>query len=357
MRLPPLGCATVALGLLVAAQPVAAADVDFASKTIRVVINFTAGGPSDVFMRFFQPWLEKKVPGRPTIIVENRVGAGGRVGANYVYNVAKPDGLTIGFLTAAASQGMLGDPKVKFDPVKFRWLGAVSQTQVMLARKELGIKAPKDLLKPGRPLVMGGTGLNGINDLNSALFLRMIGAKYKHVVGYRGQAEVMQALRRGEVNLADAGITAYLPNRASWDAEGLFAAILQRGVLGADGTFHRHPTLPALPTMAEAIAAIRPAAMKTPQFAAFRALVGTYNVQFALVLPPGTDAAITDTLAKAVAATFNDPDARRSAIKRFKVDYDFSDGPTAQRYVEQLFKGYNADPAIARVVQALLKSG
>lgn len=357
MRLALPGCAAIALGLVVATQPVAAADVDFAGKTIRVVINFTAGGPSDVFMRFFQPWLEKKVPGQPTIIVENRVGAGGRVGANYIYNVAKPDGLTVGFLTAAASQGMLGDPKVKFDPVRFRWLGAVSQTQVMLGRKELRIKTAKELLQPARPLVMGGTGLNGINDLNSALFLRMIGAKYKHVVGYRGQAEVMQALRRGEVNLADAGITAYLPNRASWNAEGLFAAFLQRGVLGADGTFHRHATLAVLPTMAEAIATIRPAAMKTPEYAAFRALVGSYNVQFALVLPPGADKAVGDTLARAVAATFNDPDARRSAVKRFKVDYDFSDGPTAQRYVAQLFKDYNADPAIAKVVQALLKSG
>jgi tripartite-type tricarboxylate transporter receptor subunit TctC len=204
---------------------------------------------------------------------------------------------------------------------------------------------------------MGGTGLNGINDLNSALFLRMIGARYKHVVGYRGQAEVMQALRRNEVNLADAGITAYLPNRASWEAEGLFTAILQRGVLGDDGAFHRHAILPKLPTMAEAVAAIRPAAMKTPEFAAFRALVGTYNVQFALVLPPGADKAVHDTLARAVAETFRDPDARRSAIKRFKVDYDFSDGPTAQRHVERLFEGYNADPAIAKVVQALLKSG
>ena len=357
MGTTPLRSAGVALALLFAATPAAADDVDFAGKTIRVVINFTAGGPSDVFMRFFQPWLDKKVPGQPTIIVENRTGAGGRIGANYVYNVAKPDGLTIGFLTAAASQGMLGDSKVKFDAAKFRWLGAVSQTQVLLARKELGVAGPQGLLKPARPLVMGGTGLNGINDLNTALFLRMIGATYKHVVGYRGQAEVMQALRRNEVNLADAGITAYLPNRESWQAEGLFAPILQRGVFAADGKFHRHATMPDIPTMAEAIAALRPAAMQTPQFGAFRALVGTYNVQFALVLPPGTGKDVVDTLAKAVSATFRDPEAKRKAIARFKVDYDFSDGPSAQAYVERLFEVYNADPAIAKVVQELLKSG
>ena len=346
-----------AASVLIAAAaqaPAHAADVSFAGKSIHLVVNFTAGGPSDIFARHYQPHFERHIPGKPTIVVENRVGASGIIGANYIYNIAKPDGLTIGSLTAVAFHNIVPRPNAKFDVTKFRWLGAVPQTQVILVTADLGVKAPRDLLKPAKPLVYGNTGINA-NYLNTRLFLDMIGASYKLVSGYRGQSQIIQALRQGEVNITDLGISGYQPNRDSYAREGLFGPVLQRGVLGSDGAFHRHPSLPELPTMAEAIAAINPAAAKTPQYGAMRALVGTYGIQFAFVLPPATPKAIVDTLAKGFAATFRDPEVARSTKARFKVDYEFVDGPSSQAYVERLFADFSADPQVAAVIQGMSK--
>jgi tripartite-type tricarboxylate transporter receptor subunit TctC len=89
------------------------------------------------------------------VIVENRTGAGGRVGANFIYNAAPKDGTTIGFLVALASSDIIGGKQVKYEAPKFRWLGAVPQTQVLLATKELGVTDPAGLLKPAQPVVYG----------------------------------------------------------------------------------------------------------------------------------------------------------------------------------------------------------
>lgn len=71
----------------------AASAQNFEGKTIRMVINFGAGGPLDAFFRPFIPYFEEILPGRPTIIMEHRPGATGRIGSTYLYNIAKPDGL------------------------------------------------------------------------------------------------------------------------------------------------------------------------------------------------------------------------------------------------------------------------
>lgn len=326
----------------------------FAGKTVRIVVNFAAGGPADTFIRHFVPYLGARIPGNPTIVVENRTGAAGRVGSNYIYNAAPADGTTIGFLVAVASQEMIGGPTVKFETAKFRWLGAIPQSQVLLAHKSLGVASPSRLREPANDIVYGATGASSINGLNTRLFLDLIGVTYKHVTGYRGQAGTIQALRQGEVNLTDAGIAIFLPNRTTWKNEGLFVPIIQRGVLQGDGTFRRHSAMPGLPTMPEVIAELAPAKLDSPEFRAFRALVGTYGVQFPLVLPPAASHEIVSVLARAVSETFNDAEAKRSAVERFKFAYDFVGASEAQEFVEKLFADYRADPRVPKAVQDLI---
>ena len=68
----------------------------YEGKTIRMVVGFSAGGGSDVYSRALARHLPKHIPGNPTIIVQNMVGAGSLISANHLYKVSKPDGLTIG---------------------------------------------------------------------------------------------------------------------------------------------------------------------------------------------------------------------------------------------------------------------
>src|SRR5439155_22626944 len=85
-----------AAGALALLAPVTAQDAFYKGKVIRIVVGFTAGGGFDTYSRTIARHMGRHVPGNPTIVVENMPGAGSLISANYLYKIAKPDGLTIG---------------------------------------------------------------------------------------------------------------------------------------------------------------------------------------------------------------------------------------------------------------------
>ena len=94
-------------------------------KVIRIIVGFSAGGGFDTYARSLSRYMGKYIPGNPTIIVENMPGAGSLISANYIYRVAKADGLTIGAFNGNQILGQLvGGQGVSFDPRKMEWLGA-----------------------------------------------------------------------------------------------------------------------------------------------------------------------------------------------------------------------------------------
>jgi tripartite-type tricarboxylate transporter receptor subunit TctC len=304
--------------------------------------------------RQFAPFIAKHTPGRPTVIVENRAGAGGIVGANTIFNATKPDGLTIGYLVGITTPGLIGGDNIRFDPAKFRWLGAVSNTHVLLARKDLKVSAPRDLLMPAMPLVFASTGASATATIAGRLFFNMIGANYKVVAGFRGQADTLLALARGEVNLDTGGLTAYVANRDAIRQYGIYEAIVQRGELNPDGTFRRNRLIPEIPTMIEAIQDIRPEMLKSVEFSANRSIVGAFAVHIGFVLPPGTDDAIVATLRGAIADALNDPEARALLADKLKTEYDFIDGESSERIVARLRLEFQSDPRIAQEITRLI---
>lgn len=334
----------------------ATAQTTFEGQTIRIAVNATSGGPSDLLTRQLAPFLTKLIPGKPSIIVENRPGAGGAVGANYIYGQAKPDGQTIGFLTGVLIQGLIGGDNIRFDPAKFQWVGAVSQTQVLLAAKSLNLSSYRDLVKPTKPLVLASLGTNSIADLAHHLFLDMVGAKYKVVTGYPGQPDTLLALGRGEANLANAGYTFYLSRRETILQEGTYDAILQRGEFAPDGAFRRNKQLLEFPTMIEAITELQPAALNSVDFATNRSIVGAFAVHFGYILPPATAPAIVSMMRKAFSEALNDPEARALVRKSLMVDYDFVDGVASQNVVEKIGAEYYADSRIAERLKQLMAS-
>lgn len=67
----------------------------YKGKSIEIIVPYPAGGGTDVFSRYLTPWLSKYIPGNPVILVRNMPGANTLIGTNYVYNIAKKDGLTM----------------------------------------------------------------------------------------------------------------------------------------------------------------------------------------------------------------------------------------------------------------------
>ena len=333
---------------------IAFAQITFEGQTVRLSVASSTGGPTDLLTRQFAPFIAKHLPGKPTVIVENRPGAGGAVGANYIYSVAKPDGLSIGCLFGAVTQGLIGGDGIRFDPAKFQWLGAVSQTQVLLATSDLKLTTFRDLLKPAKPLVLASVGTNSAPDMANRLFLEMIGAKYAFVSGYPGQAETMMALGRKEASLANAGHTVYLPRRDAIRREGLYDAIVQRGEYFPDGTFHRNKQMADLVTTVEAIEEINPLSLKGVDFSTYRSVVGSFAVHFSLVLPPETPTALVSAMRQSVAMALNDPDARAIVSTSLRVDYDFVDGEASQRIVNKLREEFLSDSRIANRLKQLM---
>ena len=252
------------------------------------------------------------------------------------------------------TQGLMGGEGVRYDPAKLQLLGSISQTQVLLARKDLGLKVPRDLLKPAKPLVLASLGTGSTTDAANRLFLDMIGAKYQYVAGYPGQAEAILAVARGEASLANAGDTTYLSRRDSIRAENLYDAIVQRGELTPDGGWRRNRQLAELPTMVEVIEDIAPSALHSGDFATYRSIIGALAVHFPFVAPPATPPAVVETLRQAVAAGIESPEARQVVGGMLKTDYVFIDGAGSQRIVERLRADYAADPRIEQRLKGIM---
>jgi tripartite-type tricarboxylate transporter receptor subunit TctC len=180
----------------------------YQGKTITFIQGRDPGGVGDLRNKVIFEFLQKYIPGHPTIISEYMPGAGGRKLANHMYQSAKVDGLTIGAsspgILASAVLGMSG---VKFDPAKFFYLGSPfsENNNMFVSRKALGINSVEKL-RDRAGLRVGGQSVGHVQFIRGRLFAWLLGLKEpKFVVGYAG-AELDVALERGEIDARAAAV-------------------------------------------------------------------------------------------------------------------------------------------------------
>ena len=206
---------------LAAAPDVASAQSDpfYKGKRLTLLINFAAGGPADIEGRLFARHFGKHIDGAPNIIVQNRDGAGGLVGTNYLGELGPRDGTMAGYLTAAAWNYVIepGAYRVDFSTLRVRRLPA-GERRLLHARRHAARheeRSPPSCKATG--LVAGGLAANSSKDLLIRLTLDMLGVTYKYVTGFRSSAPARLAVQRGEINLL-LGIVAELFQRGRADA-------------------------------------------------------------------------------------------------------------------------------------------
>ena len=119
-------CWLFLFGLIgVASNALAQSEPFYKGKTVRIMVGFAPGGVMDLWARLLAQHLGKYIPGQPSVIVQNMTGAGSMTAANYVYSVAKPDGLTLGLIFPALYFDQhLGAKEVQYDWAKFVWIGS-----------------------------------------------------------------------------------------------------------------------------------------------------------------------------------------------------------------------------------------
>ena len=174
----------------------------YQGKTVTFIQGRDPGGVGDLRNKVIFQFLQKYIPGHPTIISEFMPGGGGRKAANHVYHNVKSDGLTIGASSPGIlASAVLGLSGVKFDPAKFIYLGSPfsENNNMFVTRKALGINSI-DKLREHAGLRVGGQSVGHVQFIRSRLFAWLLGLKEpKFVVGYAG-SELDVALERGEID-------------------------------------------------------------------------------------------------------------------------------------------------------------
>ena len=154
----------------------------YQEKTIRIIVGNLAGDAYDLWARIFAQHMGKYIPGNPTFIVQNMTGAGGVVAANYVYTVAKPDGLTLGtFGPSMYFDQLARRPEVQFDWAKFTWIGNPEQTEfILIMRTDNPYQSIEDVRKAAQPPKCGATGTSTSGLLHAEIFGRGAGDQVQH---------------------------------------------------------------------------------------------------------------------------------------------------------------------------------
>jgi tripartite-type tricarboxylate transporter receptor subunit TctC len=184
-------------------------------KMVRFVVGFAAGGGFDTYTRAVARHIGKHIPGNPSTLVENKPGAGSLIAANYVFNKAKPDGLTIGnFMGPLILQHVLGNEGALFDGRKFGWVGVpVSDHGVCAIMKSSGVSNLKEWFASKRPIKIGATGPGSTTADIPKLIKAAIGLPIKVIEGYGGTAKVRLAAEAGEI---DGGCWAWQSIKVTW---------------------------------------------------------------------------------------------------------------------------------------------
>ncbi len=318
----------VLLGFLLisVAQQVLAQTNFYEGKTIRFIVGFSAGGGYDTYTRLIARHLGKHVPGNPVFVVDNMAGAGSLISANYIYKVAKPDGLTIGhFIGGLFLQQLLGKPGIEFDSLKFEYVGVPAQDHFILGvAKSTGITDPEKWIASKQVVKFGGVATGSGTDDFPNILKATIGLPIQMVSGYKGTADVRLAFNSGEVT----GLSnSWESTKSTWKKEvesGDLVVVLQ-------ATSKPQPELPKVPL-----------AISFAKTEEAKKLIETVTRVHGpsvrpYVLPPGTPKDRVQILRKALMDTMKDP-ALLAEAKKANLDINPDDGVELEQNVKDIFK-------------------
>ncbi len=298
----------------------AQAPADFhKGKTIRLIVSTTAGGGYDLRARLLARYMGKYIPGSPAFVVENMPGGGSVVAMNYAYNVAPRDGTAICmFQRSIFTTPLLTPQGVKFDLAKFNWLGNIgAEAGVVAVWHNAPAQKTEDLFS--REVIVGMPGATVIPTVFNAL----IGTKFKIINGYPGQAEIITALERGEVQgVGEWSWSDIKATRSEWMREGKIRLLLQIATTKAKD-------LPNVP-LAQEFAKSEEDRKILDIFTSQRQLA------FPLVIPPETPADRVKVLREAFMKVAGDPDYI-AEMDKLKAEVDFTSGEQATEFVQKTF--------------------
>lgn len=274
------------------ASAVSAADF-YQGKTLNVVIGYSVGGGYDLYARVLAKHLGKHIPGHPTVVPQNMVGAGSLRAASYIYGVAPKDGTVIGTFSRSVAIAPLISA-APFDARKFTWLGSITNdVSVCITWNTSAIKSWDDMM--ARQFVAGGEGAGSDPDIFALMYKNVLGAKVKLVSGYPGTNDITLAMERGEVDgLCGISWSTIKSRHAEWIAGKKINVPVQVAL-------HKDPELPEVPLALDLV-------KDAEQAQIVKLFVATQVLARPFAAPPGLPPERKEILRTAFEETMKDPE-------------------------------------------------
>jgi tripartite-type tricarboxylate transporter receptor subunit TctC len=277
-------------------------DALFKGKQIRMVIASGAGGGYDAYGRILAQFLEKHIPGNPSIIIQNMPGAAGMQATNWAYNVAPKDGtIILATYNALLAEPLYNNPAVHYDTLKFEMVGSFSKQQNICATWHTSPIKTLDQAK-SREVVVSSTGVTADSSTMPNILNALLGTKFKVVNGYETTAARL-AVERGEVDgVCGLSWSTLKASNPDWVTNNRINILVQTGTKA-------QADLPDVPVLLDLVA--KPDDKKIVEVLSFPQEMGR-----PFVMPPGTPKQMVQTIRRAFDAALADPEMRDAAQKQ-----------------------------------------
>ena len=267
------GFALSLAGLLPSTSSIAAGPEDFfKGKTMYILVGDPPGGSYDFYARLAADMLKAHIPGIGSVVIENKPGGGGFVAGAALYNTVPKDGTYLAVLPETMAQTQVLDPSAtQWKMQNFNMIGSFTPANsVFMLRKGAPVKNLEELKKT--PINVGCTGTTAQSYQYSAALKSLGNYPFKLVCGYRGSAEYVLALTRGEIDMVASAWNSWRVTNMHDIDDGDFIPVIQAGL-------ERVKELPNVPLMQDLVT--DPTAKKALEFVASSAPIGR-----ALFAPP-----------------------------------------------------------------------
>jgi tripartite-type tricarboxylate transporter receptor subunit TctC len=305
----------------------------FQGKTIRIVTGYPAGDVNDLWPRLVAQYMTKYIPGNPNFVIQNMPGASSMIAANYVYAVAKPDALTLGWIAPTLYfDQLVGRKEVQYDWAKYSFIGSPSESEHQLyMRTDSPYKTIHDVRKAAEPPKCGSGGATGTGFYFPRLLEETVGAKFNIVLGYQGGGPIDLAVEKGEIHCRAMTIESYFAREPfhTWRKNNFVKSLVQSGR-------KRDRRLPDTPTIYELMDQYK-TSEQSRRVAGVILAGGVFGRP--MVGPAGIAPDRLKILRSAFASALKDPELRAEAEKRnYEVD------PVAGADMEKLAREVMSQP-------------
>ena len=332
--------AVTAVALCAAAAPATAQY--YKGKTVQVVIGTRAGGNGDIQGRLVMRHLVNHIPGKPTVVVKNMAGSGGILANNYVGEVAKPDGYTIGYSIMNVMAELLEAKTIRVSQKDFGFIGGLGSTSVAHIRKDTppGVNRIEDIFKIKATFRSAGNAPNSQKDIGLRIMCNMLELPCDHVTGFKSSGVIRRAIQQKEIQLTSDSVTGYFARvYPTLIKPGISIPVWQYGIPVKGGGYKRDPALKDVPTALEIYKMKHGAsAMPSgPAWQAYEMIVGSGSTMLrAVFTPPKTPAEPVRILRTAFEKMVDDPAFRADWKKLTKAEPTAAIGEEGAEYLKSV---------------------